>query len=165
MNRISYFILFAIILLASCSKEKILNNKQEGIWNINYIEIYGLNITSNDFELQDVINEPGTIDFKNEKAPKGNKGYVYNVCIFNLDNDKVIPTSLLSILSGGDGIYWSAKAFEKTDFWELQLLSSDYVSYSVEWIDENEQIWYFFRDENEGFDGKSNYKEIWKLIR
>ena len=167
MNRLLLLIL--LISCVSCSKESRIARKQEGTWNIEFIEIYEPNFITNELEVSDIINDMGSIEFINSNNnKKRDDEYPYtNECKFIDAN--IPPQSIINIAQHSDEIYWSIVNTRKDNISRIQLMTAggnnifNYSTYTIEWINNDEQIWYYNLGDNNGYDNSLIYREIWKL--
>lgn len=76
MKKLSLLFAMTTILFVSCSKEKKLARRLDGVWNVDKIEYsYG--------GISFAANDPGTIEFKKDGTGKNNLSYI------DEDGDKV----------------------------------------------------------------------------
>jgi len=160
-----------IILISciSCVKENRIARKQEGTWNIEYIEIYEPNFITNEPEVKDIIDDMGSIEFINlNNNNKKDDEYPYtNGCRFVDAN--IPPQSIINIAQYSDEIYWSIASTSKNNISRIQLMTAggnnifNYSTYTIEWINNDEQLWYYNTANNNGYDNIVTYREIWKL--
>ncbi|MFC2137908.1 hypothetical protein ACFLTE_07015 [Bacteroidota bacterium] len=168
MNRI---VLITLLVSIACTKESRVVRKQDGSWNIESIEVYEPNFINNELELLDVINDMGKIVLTNSKNNnKRDDKYPYtNDCYF--EDANIPPQSIWNIVQYSDEIYWSIVCTNKENISRIQLMTAggtnifNFSTYTIEWINDNEQIWYYNSGDNNGYDNSITYREIWKLIR
>ncbi len=162
-------ILFSIIIFSGCSKENQNIRKLEGTWNIEYIEVYQPNLIDNTLEVIDIINDMGSVDFTNNKNNnKKDDDYPFtNRCVFK--GSGIPPNSIINIAQYSDDIYWSIETTKRNNISRMQLMTAggtnifNYATYTIEWINDNEQLWYYYSSDNNGYDNVLIYQEVWKL--
>lgn len=156
------------LLLTGCSKDNRFAGKFDGKWKIEYIEEYEIN-NSNTFNIIDTYTDAGTVALndKNKNKHKDSDSPVTNPCSFEWNS--VAPSSILNLYQHNVNLYWSVDVTSKNNIIKLQIMTTPgggrfyFSTYTVEIINDTEQLWTFYGSEPSLMDNTYSYQEIWRL--